>query len=173
MFRKSLLASLRSAPEPQKEGPRIVENASSQLVPRPEPREASRRDRIGLRAKVQETVHHFTLLRRQEIYAQFEEREGRPPTAEELDALQPLVEEFDPVVELAIIGADYRNETSLRRQALSDAAQYLRPKLSAVAMLDDPETLSAQAQKQELAKKLVGFMELLSQARRETTPEKS
>lgn len=147
-----------------------MENASNSLVPRPEPREASRRDRIGLRAKVQETVHHFTLLRRQEIYAQFQLKEGRPPTAEELDSLQPLMEEFDPVVELAIMGSDYRNEAALRRQALSDAAQYLRPKLSAVAMLDDPETLSAQAQKQELAKKLVGFMEILTQAKRTESP---
>lgn len=136
-------------------------------VPKPEPREISRRDRIGLRAMVQESVHHFTMLRRQEVYARFQAEHGRPPTAEELDAIQPMMEEFDPVVELAIIGADYRNETALRRQALSDAAQYLRPKLSAVAMLDDPERATEQAQKEQLARRLTDLMAAVLGAKRD------
>lgn len=136
-------------------------------VPKPEHREVSRRDRIGLRAMVQESVHQFTVLRRQEAYVLFEQERGRPPTAEELDAIQPMMEEFDPVVELAIIGADHRNETALRRQALSDAAQYLRPKLSAVAMLDDPERATEQAQKEQLARRLTDLMAAVLGAKRD------
>jgi hypothetical protein len=148
-----------------------VENASRSLVPVPSHKEVQRRDRVSLRAKVQDAVHHFTMLRRQEIYGKFQEQHGRPPTAEELDNLQPMSEEFDPVVELALIGIDYRNETGLRRQALAEAAQYLRPKLSAVAVSDDPDTLVEAAQKNELAKRLVGVMEALTQVKRTGTEE--
>lgn len=145
-----------------------MENSpSNQIVPVPTAQEVSRRDRIGLRAMVQDSVHHFTMLRREEAYRSFESEHNRPPTAEELDQIQPLMEEFDPVVELAIMGADRRNEPTLRRQALSDAAQYLRPKLSAVAMLDDPETIKANAQRQELAKRLAAIMDVMVGARRD------
>ena len=148
-----------------------MENLSNVPAPRPEPREVSRRDRVSLRAKVQDAVHHFTMLRREEAHARFVRENGRPPTAMELDELQPLVEEFDPVVELALIGADYRNETSLRRQALAEAAQYLRPKLSAVAVMDDPENLTEQAQKNELVKRLMSMMELMTQVKRTGVPD--
>ncbi len=148
-----------------------MQNPSKMPVPAPTPGEVARRDRIGLRAMVQESVHHFTQLRRQEAYAEFEREQGRPPTAEELDRIQPLVEEFDPVVELAIIAADHRNKVELRRQALSDAASYLRPKLSAVQMLDDPETLQAAAQKRELAVRLTALMDVLVSAKRTAAPE--
>jgi hypothetical protein len=136
------------------------------LAPRPTPQEKSRRDRVGLRAMAQDSVHHFTMLRRDEISAQFFAENGYRIDPADLDRLQPLVEEFDPVVELSIIAIDRRNDVSIRRQALSDAAQYLRPKLSAVAMLDDPETLAAQSQKHELALKLVGLMGAVASAKK-------
>ena len=136
------------------------------LAPRPTPNEKARRDRIGLRAMAQDSVHHFTMLRRQEIASNYYRQNGTPISDEELDRLQPLVEEFDPVVELSIIAIDRRNDVSIRRQALSDAAQYLRPKLSAVAMLDDPETLAAQSQKQELARRLVTLMGAVASAKK-------
>jgi len=114
----------------------------------------------------QDSVHHFTTLRRQEIARDYYRENKIPISDEDLDRLQPLVEEFDPVVELSIIAIDRRNDVSIRRQALSDAAQYLRPKLSAVAMLDDPETLAAQSQKHELALKLVGLMGAVASAKK-------
>lgn len=137
------------------------------LPPKPTKNETIRRDRIGLRAMCQETVHHFTMLRRQELYDQILEERGTPPTEKELDALQPLNEEFDPVVELALIAVDRRNEVSIRRQALSDAAQYLRPKLSAVAHLEDPNTLAAESKNQELALRLVKAMEVVARSKTE------
>jgi hypothetical protein len=137
------------------------------LPPKPTKSEVNRRDRIGLRAMCQETVHHFTLLRRRELAEQIEQERGYPPTEQELDALQPLSEEFDPVVELAIIAVDRRNEVTVRRQALSDAAQYLRPKLSAVAHLEDPSTLVQESKNQELAMRLVQAMEVVARSKTE------
>lgn len=136
------------------------------LAPRPTSQEKSRRDRVGLRAMAQDSVHHFTMLRRDEISAQFFAEHGYRIDPADLDRLQPLVEEFDPVVELSIIAIDRRNDVSIRRQALSDAAQYLRPKLSAVAMLDDPENLASASEKYELAKKLVGLMGAVASAKK-------
>lgn len=135
------------------------------IPPRPTKSETNRRDRIGLRAMCQESVHHFTMLRRQELYDQILTERGTPPTEQELDALQPLNEEFDPVVELALIAVDRRNDVGIRRQALSDAAQYLRPKLSAVAHLEDPGTLAAESKNQELAMRLVQAMEVVARSK--------
>ena len=106
------------------------------------------------------------MLRRQEIAAEYYREKKLPIPDDLLDRLQPLVEEFDPVVELSIIAIDRRNDVTIRRQALSDAAQYLRPKLSAVAMLDDPETLASASQKHELALKLVSLMGAVASAKK-------
>lgn len=137
------------------------------LPPKPPKSEINRRDRIGLRAMCQESVHHFTMLRRQELYDKIMEERGVAPTEQELDALQPLNEEFDPVVELALIAVDRRNDVTIRRQALSDAAQYLRPKLSAVAHLEDPNNLAAESKNQELALRLVQAMEVVARSKAE------
>lgn len=116
-----------------------------------------------IRALCQEAVHHFTDLRRQEL------RHQNPGLSEEeLDQMQPLIDEYDPVVQLAILGSDHSKEASLRRQANSDAAQYLRPKLKSVEMLGDPRLAESQAQKDELASKLVGVMELMAKAKSQT-----
>jgi hypothetical protein len=145
--------------------PRKGTSSDVVLAPIPERAENIRRDRVGLRAIVQESVHHFTILRRKELARQHYDEFGELPTVEWLDLRQPLMEEYDPVVELGIIAADYRNEVGLRRQANSDAAQYLRPKLSAVAMLDDPEVLQNKSEKIQLARRLVGLMDMVARAK--------
>jgi hypothetical protein len=114
----------------------------------------------------QDSVHHFTMLRREEIARDYFRENNKEIDPELLDKLQPLIEEFDPVVELSIIAIDRRNDVSIRRQAASDAAQYLRPKLSAVAMLEDPANLSAQAEKHELALRLVKLMGAVAEAKK-------
>lgn len=146
-------------------------NSDVILAPIPEKAEMDRRDRVGLRALCQESVHHFTMMRRRELAREYEEENGYLPNDDWLDLRQPLLEEYDPVVELAIIAADYRNETALRRQANSDAAQYLRPKLSAVAMLDDPNLLQDKAEKIQLARRLVGLMDMVARAKTEAPVE--
>lgn len=116
--------------------------------------------KITLRASVQEAVHHFTDLKRHEIKAK------EPSiTPEELDRLQPQIEEYDPVVQLAIMASDYSRDPSLRRQANSDAAQYLRPKLKSIEMLSDPRLLDSQKERDALASRLVDVMEIMATAK--------
>lgn len=124
------------------------------------------RSKIALRANVQDTVHHFTSLKRDDIRRRYFEEHGCEIDERELDRIQPLIEEYDPVVELAIIASDYSNEVTLRRQANADAAPYLRPKLSAVAMIDSPETIEHEEQKQRLASNLLGLLEAASRAKK-------
>lgn len=95
-----------------------------------------------------------------------------PIDERELDRIQPLIEEYDPVVELAIMASDYSNEPSLRRQANSDAAPYLRPKLSAVSILDSPDVLEHEEQKKVLAGNLLGLLEAASRAKKATGEER-
>ena len=144
--------------------PKEPQNSLIVLPPIPDQKEMTRRDRVSLRAMCQEAVHEFTILRRRQATDDFVEKHERPPTEDELDRIQPLMEEFDPVVELAILSADHRNEPALRAQAANAAAQYLRPKLSAVTMMEDPETLAAAASKRELAVKLLGVMNMVAMA---------
>jgi hypothetical protein len=124
------------------------------------------RSKTALRAAAQDAVHHFTSLKRDEIRARYLEEHGEPICERMLDQIQPLIEEYDPVVELAIMAADYSNEPSLRRQANSDAAPYLRPKLSAVSIVDSPEAIEHEDQKNQLAANLVGLLEAASRAKK-------
>lgn len=108
----------------------------------------------NLRAAVQEAVHHYTDLLRAEI------REQNPGITErELNRLQPEITEFDPVIELALIGANYRNEAALRRAASSDAAQYLRPKLKSIEVVSDPATIETENQRNSLTSRLVDLLQ--------------
>lgn len=146
------------------------------------------KDKTELRALTQEAVHHFTDLRRKEITERWAQgwrisplgwvlpEEGDrvvgeliPPHI--LDSAQPLIEEYDPVVELSIMAADYRNEVSLRRQANADAAQYLRPKLKSIELLEDPESLELQQQKNDLAGRMVDILDAMAQAKRQRGAE--
>lgn len=120
----------------------------------------------SLRAMTQERVHHFTHLKREEIRKNFFLEHGYEIDESELDRLQPLIEEYDPVVELSLIASDYALEPSIRRQANSDAAQYLRPKLSAVKIMDDPEAVEVENQKMRLANRLVEVMETMAAAKK-------
>lgn len=117
-----------------------------------------------LRALCQESVHQFTDLKRKRIVEQ------NPNISEDdLDALQPSIQEYDPVVQLAIMGADHSLKPEVRKAANADAAQYLRPKLKSIEMLEDPRLLESESQKAELAKKLVGAMELMAKAKSESS----
>lgn len=92
-------------------------------------------------------------------------RKGVEIDEELLDELQPLVEDYDPVVQLAMLSIDQKQEPALRRQAASDAAQYLRPKLKSIELLEDPQSLQLQEEKNELASRLVGLLDSVALAR--------
>jgi hypothetical protein len=119
------------------------------------------KDKADLRALVQERVHEFTLTRRDQIERELRAKNPDMPLAqimEQVDIQQPLEEEWDPVVALSIMAVDPRNKTDLRRQASSDAAQYVRPKLKTIEHLEDPESLELMRDKQELALRLTDLL---------------
>lgn len=140
--------------------------------------EYKRRQKDELRAKIQETTHRYTALLRQELQRKWREgwRVGAnglvpPPDTgarlgEEippglLDALQPAIEEYDPVVELALIAVDYGNEPNLRRLANTDAAPYLRAKMASIRdpdLEDDENGDATLAQKGDVLDRLLSAM---------------
>lgn len=132
------------------------------------------RDKAELRAAMQDSVMEFTRLRRERLLPDL--RAAHPhATPEELkaklDEMQPLFHEYDPVIELAIMGADYRNSPELRRQANSEAAQYVRPKLKSVEFTVDPNSATELEARRALAGRLVGLLDAAAAAKRDTIVE--
>lgn len=152
------------------------------------------KDKTELRAMTQEAVLEFTELRREQIRRLWRDEGWRigsvmgvaqlvpPPSPgspgwqaptigdeisdEVLDQLQPLIDEYDPVVELSLIAVDNRNDVTTRRQAHAEAAQYLRPKLKSIEILEDPESIELQNKKAEMAERMVDILDAMAQARR-------
>lgn len=138
------------------------------------------REKEALRAKVQEHTHRYTALIRADIQRRWREGwrignlgwflpgpseiiKGEEIDPQYLEVLQPAIEEYDPVVELALIAVDYRNEPNLRRLANSDAAPYLRPKFSPIRE-DDADAPGDEAPNTKLAllQRLVGVVDLIT-----------
>lgn len=129
----------------------------------------ARRDQAELRAAVQDTVADFVRRRRAELLPAI--RAEHPTYTDEqiaalLDERQPDYQDFDPVVGLALMAVDHRHTAELRRQALSDSAQYLRPKLKAVEVSLDQQSAEAIQQRDQLANTLVDALERLAAAKR-------
>lgn len=135
-------------------------------------RTATRRDKAELRAAVHEAVHEFTHLRRDKLRAQYK---AEHPTASEhtileyLDEVQPLYEEFDPVVEMSVFASDHRNDSKSRRQAMADVAPYLRPKLKQIEHMESPEQRDLNARKSDLATQLLAVLTASSTGRSSAT----
>lgn len=142
--------------------------ATTQRSPRP----SSLRDKIELRVAMQDTVDEFVRLRRQELWADLTEQ--HPEWSQEriqaaVDRAQPEYQEYDPVVHLATMAVDHRNAAELRRQAASNAAEYVRPKLKSVEMRMDVDTSEAREQKSLLFDQLRGLLESAALAKRGAT----
>lgn len=132
---------------------------------------ATSRDKAELRAAMQNSVLEFTTMRRSQIEAQI--RSEYPSLSDDeiakrVDLAQPLYAEYDPVVELAIMGADHSNTPELRRQANAEAAQYVRPKLKSIEFTQDPQSLEEKEQRRALAGRLVGLLEAAAAAKRDS-----
>lgn len=132
------------------------------------------RDKAELRAAMQDSVFEFTTLRRSKIALAV--RAEHPDwsderVAERVDEMQPEYPEYDPVVELAVMGADHRNTPELRRQANAEAAQYVRPKLKSIEFTADPASLEEQSARRELAGRLVGLLNAAASAKRDTAED--
>lgn len=118
-------------------------------------------DKLELRVAIQESVNEFVHTRRDRLRRDYV-RDNPDATEleiiEYLDDRQPLHEEFDPVVRMAIMAADHRHDPSLRRQALADMAPYVRPKLKQVEHIEDPSMVADLERKNELAAELLAVL---------------
>ena len=115
------------------------------------------KDKSELRSIVQDAVHKHTIMLQERLIRDL--REQNPDWSLEqararAEELQPIIEEYDPVAELAMMAADRSNKPDLRRQAHSDASQYLRPKLKTIEHIDDPLTREAEKERFSLAERL-------------------
>jgi len=79
-------------------------------------------DRVELRSLLQEKVSEFTALQRERQIA-----DGVPP-----EQAQEHIEEYDPVIALALVAVDQRSTLEQRIKCNSEVAQYVRPKLKSV-----------------------------------------
>lgn len=103
---------------------------------------------------LQERVLDYTTLkRRQDI------ENGIPP-----EQAQQIVDEYDPVVALAMLSVDRNSTLDQRIKCSAEVAQYVRPKLKSVEVKTDPEALESLAQRQELSARLVGLLEAAAAA---------
>lgn len=84
-----------------------------------------------------------------------------------LDGLQPLMEEYDPVIQLVVVAADWENTPELRLRANGLAAEYMHPKLKSIELTTDDDTKDALDQRNEIAGRMVEILEAMAQARRE------
>lgn len=108
------------------------------------------KDKAELRALVQESVLRFTEAKRAQDLAA-----GIAP-----ELAQPVYDNYDPVVELAIAAVDKSHALEVRIKCNAEVAQYLRPKLKAIEITEDPEALELQDQKLQLARQLTDMLDL-------------
>lgn len=117
------------------------------------------RDKAELRALLQEKVHEFTELRRAEDI-----KAGVPP-----EQVQQVIEDYDPVVALALVAVDRKSTLENRIKCNAEVAQYVRPKLKSVDVTVDPEAIETLEERRQLSERLVGLLEAAASA---TKPER-
>lgn len=110
------------------------------------------RDKIELRALLQEKVLEFTTLKAGE-----DAEKGLPP-----DQRQQVIEEYDPVVAMALVAVDRSTPLDTRVRCNAEVAQYVRPKLKSVEMTTDDATLSALSQKTETTEMIMNVLTKLA-----------
>lgn len=118
------------------------------------------RDRAELRALIQERVHEFTDLR-----AKADIEAGVPP-----HEAQQIIEDYDPVVALALVAVDRRSTLGDRIKCNAEVAQYVRPKLKSVEVTTDPEALETLESRRLLSEKLVDLLEVAASASKPERP---
>lgn len=118
------------------------------------PKGIPNRDKAELRALLQERVHEYTEMRHQiDVQAGVEQP-------------QEIVEEYDPVVAMALVAVDRRSTIENRIRCNAEVAQYVRPKLKSVEVTADPEALETLEQRRQLSERLVGLLEAAAAAQK-------
>jgi hypothetical protein len=126
------------------------------------------RDKLELRALLQEKVHEFTSMRRQIDIAQL------PPdmSVEEAEAaglVQEVYDDWDPVVAMSMTATDRRVSLEIRTKCQAEVSQYVRPKLKSVDVTVDPEALETLEERRQLSERLTQLLEAAASA---TKPER-
>lgn len=115
------------------------------------------RDKAELRALIQERVHEFTIRRRAEEVRELMESGMSEAEANAL-AKQEVIEDYDPVAQMAMIAVDRAVKLDVRVKCHDSVAQYVRPKLKSVEVTTDPEAIETLQQREALSHKLVDLL---------------
>lgn len=76
------------------------------------------------------------------------------------------MDDYDPVVALALVAVDRRTTLDQRIRCNSEVAQYVRPKLKSVEMSLEPDTAETLAQREQLSSQLIGILTSSASARK-------
>lgn len=114
------------------------------------------RETADLRAMLAEVVLDYTTLKRRDDIA----RGVDPRKAQE------IIEEYDPVVMMAIIGARSDVAVALSLSANSEVAQYIRPKLKSVEVISDPEKARDAEARNQKAAQFLNMIDEMANAKR-------
>ncbi len=127
------------------------------------------RDRLELRALLQERVHEFTEQRRKndlDMIAQLR-ADGKLDDAAKMEAsCQLIIDEYDPVVALALVAVDRRSPIELQVRCNAEVAQYVRPKLKSIELQQDPDTAEMLSERQRTTENLVKLLADAAAARK-------
>lgn len=89
----------------------------------------------------------------------------------QVDVLQPEFTDYNPVVAMAVMSANYEYPAELRGRMAAESAQYLHPKLKSIEMTVDPMSPEQRQRRDELSRRLVGLLDAAAGAKRDTTIE--
>lgn len=120
------------------------------------------KDKAELRALLQERVHEYTEMRRQQdIEANI--AAGLSPADAALKA-QEIVEDYDPVVSMALVAVDRRTPLGDRIKCNAEVARYVRPQLKSIEVQTDAATAEDIALRSKMAASLMGLLEDIKEA---------
>lgn len=131
-------------------------------------------ERAQLRDMVHEDVMKMCEQRRAALWAKYtaEHPEWSQGQVEaQVDYEQPLFVDYDPVVMMAVMSANYEYPPEVRLRAAAESAQFMRPKLKSIEMTVDPMSAEQRARRDELAARLVGLLDVAAEAKRGTVVE--
>lgn len=120
------------------------------------------RETADLRALLAETVLEYTTLKRRDDIS----RGVDPRKAQE------IVEEYDPIVMMAVIGVRSDVAVQISLSANAEVAQYIRPKLKSVEVISDPEKAEDAKKRSEKAAALLAMIDQMALGRRQTYESK-
>lgn len=124
------------------------------------------RDKAELRALIQERVHEHTIRLRQMEIARLMET-GMSEEDANATARQEVIEDYDPVAQMAMISVDMGVKLDVRVKCHDSVAQYVRPKLKSVDVTVDPEAIETLNQRQALSAQLLGLLKASAAAKHE------